>query len=140
MEFYILDTSVVLKWFNTEGEQHTKKALQVLDDLKDQKISIVVPDLIIIELVNVFIKGKQLELKEIQRLITIFFALPLITKEPTESVLALVSDISYKYNLTAYDSLYVATAMEEGCQLISDDAKGHGKITDGTVVMLKDYK
>ncbi len=51
-----------------------------------------------------------------------------------------MNGISYTYNLTAYDSLYVATAQEENCQLISDDRKGHGKITDGTVLMLEDYK
>jgi len=137
---YVLDTSVALKWYNREDEEHVEQALSILNDLKNEKITIIIPNLLIIELANVFIKGKNLSIKEFQELISSFFTLPLINKEPTEGIISELPEISHKYDLTAYDSLYLATAKEENCQLISDDNKGHGKITDGTVLMLENYK
>jgi predicted nucleic acid-binding protein len=91
--------------------------------------------------VNVFIKGKHLPTETTQELISSYFNLPItLNKEPTSGVFLRLPDICQEYGLTAYDALYVATALEEDCQLISDNIKGHGKITDGTIVMLENYK
>ena len=140
MKTYVLDTSVVLKWYNQKNEDCVNEALAVLMDLKNEAISIIVPNLLIIELINVFIKGKHLSIEEIQELTSSFFNLPVINKEPSIGVISKLSELSYKYNITAYDSLYLALAYEEECQLISADAKGHGKVHDDSVIMLKDYK
>lgn len=137
---YVLDTSVVLKWYNRENEEYVEQALYLLNDLRNEKITIIVPNLLIVELVNVFIKGKHLSTEDVQKLTSSFFTLPIINKEPTEGIISQLPEISYKYGLTAYDSLYLATAQEENCQLISADSDGHGKVTDGTVMMLEDYK
>ncbi|OGK51492.1 hypothetical protein A2966_01390 [Candidatus Roizmanbacteria bacterium RIFCSPLOWO2_01_FULL_41_22] len=139
MKVYVLDTSVVIKWYNRKAEKHVNQALSILNDLKENKINIVIPSLLIVELVNVFIKGKQLKASVIQDLTTSFFSLPLIMKEPTSELISQIPAISHQYKLTAYDSLYIAQALNENCQLISGDAQGHGKVTDGTVLMLKDY-
>lgn len=44
-----------------------------------------------------------------------------------------------KYQIAAYDALFVATAKDTDCKLISDDSKAHGKIIDGTAIMLENY-
>lgn len=137
---YVLDTSVVLKWYNREGEENVEQAISLLNDLRNEAVAIIIPNLLIVELVNVFIRGKNLQADDVAKLTSSFFSLPLISKEPTEGVISRLAEISYEYNLTAYDSLYVATAQEENCQLISADIKGHGKIKDGTVIMLEDYR
>ena|SRR5258708_28331481 len=140
MHTYVLDTSVILKWYNQKGEERVEQALTILDDLKNEKITIIIPNLLIIELINVFIKGKHLSVENIKELTTSFYTLPLINKEPTEGIVSQLPEISYKYDLSAYDSLFLATALEENCQLISSDSKGHGRVTDGTVIMLENYK
>lgn len=137
---YVLDTSVVLKWYNQKDEKYVDKALSLLNDLKNERVNVIVPNLLMIELVNVFIKGKHLSADNIRELTSSFFSLPVINKEPTEGIISRIPEICYKYGLTAYDSLYLATAYEENCQLISADNKGHGKVIDGTVIMLEDYK
>jgi predicted nucleic acid-binding protein len=68
------------------------------------------------------------------------FSLPFIIKEPTQAVIEQTAEIMEAYQITGYDALFVATAKDADCQLISDDIKGHGKVTDGSVLLLKDYK
>ena len=79
-------------------------------------------------------------LSAIKRDIHDFFSLPLIIKETSQAILDQTADIMENYNIAAYDALFVATAKDADCKLISDDTKSHGKITDGTVIMLSDYK
>lgn len=140
MKLYVIDTSVVVKWYNQENEEYILKAQKILDDFGQGRISLLAPDLIGIELINVFIKGKKLKSVEIKILLNNFFQLPLIMKEPTEQLLFQANVTAQENNITSYDALFVALAKLEECQLISDDHIGHGKINDERVVMLKDYK
>lgn len=137
---YVVDTSVVVKWFNQKDELEVEKSRKIYNELISNKITIIAPDLLEIELLNVLIKSKVLSVTDIKVVIKNFLSLPLIVKQPTQTILELTADIAHRYQITAYDALFLATAHEENCQLISDDAKGHGKVTDGTVIMLKHYK
>lgn len=139
MDTYVLDTSVIIKWYFTKNEAHTKQAQNILRDIKNEKLHIVIPSILAVELLNVFIKGKKLQFPEIQLLLSSFYTLPLTTIEPEELLLVETAKISQTYNIAAYDALFVALAREENCQLISDDSKAHGKITDGSVLLLQDY-
>lgn len=136
---FVVDTSVVVKWFNQKDELEVEKSRKIYNQLITSKMNIVVPDLIVIELLNVLIKSKALSVTDIKVVIKNFLSLPLIVLQPTQSVLELTADIANQYQIAAYDALFVATAKIENCQLISADQKGHGKIHDGSVLMLKDF-
>lgn len=140
MPTYVLDTSVVVKWFHQKQEAHTQKALQILQDLNNRKTVIIVPNIVVVELLNAFVKGKKSKKEEISEALKTFFKLPLIMKEPTLQLMEETNKITQQYNMTSYDALFLALAQVEDCQLISDDTKTHGKITDGSVIMLKDYR
>lgn len=139
METFAVDTSVIVKWYNQKNESHTEQAYQILLDLKAEKIEIIICDIAVVELLNVLIKSKSLPTNETKIAIEHFFSLPIIIKEPSQAMLQHTADIMETYNISAYDALFVAIAKEQGYKLISDDAKAHGKITDGSVLMLKDY-
>jgi len=140
METYVVDTSVVLKWFNQENESNVKIAHEIYRDMLDNVILLIVPSLIIIEIINALKKGKHIPVEAIKKSVNDLFSLPLIIKEPSQAILEQTAEIMEAYNIAAYDALFVATAKDANCKLISDDTKAHGKITDGTVIMLKDYK
>jgi len=89
--------------------------------------------------VNVLNKEKGMPSAAIKQSIKNLFSLPLLLKEPTPAIVEQTIEIMEKYRITAYDALFVATAKDADCQLLSADRKGHGKITDSTVVMLEDY-
>ncbi len=139
MKTYIVDTSVILKWYNQKDEKHVKNAKQILHDFKNEQINLIIPDLALVELTNVFLKGKQLPIPEIHLLLANIFGLPLIIKEPSQTDLSKAVSIAELYKITVYDALFVAFAQSESCSLISDDEKAHGIITDGTVLMLSNY-
>ena len=139
MQTYVIDTSVVVKWYNTTREQHIEYASKILNALKNGKINIIVPNILVVELINACINGKLLPQDRIEMMVDNFFLLPLINKEITPSLVKTTTQIMQKFHLTSYDALFVALAKQEKCKLISDDSKGHGKITDGSVIMLKNY-
>jgi predicted nucleic acid-binding protein len=140
METYVVDTSVVVKWFNQQNESKVEIAHQIYNDMLDNLIVLIVPSLLPIELINVLKKGKNIPVAAIKKSVPDLFSLPLVIKEPSQTILEHTAKIMEAYNIAAYDALFVATAKDENCKLISDDTKAHGKITDGTVIMLKDYK
>ncbi|MBI2028313.1 MAG: type II toxin-antitoxin system VapC family toxin [Candidatus Levybacteria bacterium] len=140
METYVVDTSVVLKWFNQENESSVEIAHEIYKDMLGNVILLIVPSLIIIEIINTLKKGKHMPAEAIKKSISDLFSLPLVIKESSQAILDQTIEIMEAYNIAAYDALFVATAKDEYAKLISADAKAHGKITDGTVVMLENYK
>lgn len=140
METFAVDTSVIIKWYNQNNESHTEQAHEILLDLKAGKIGIIIPNIAAVELLNVFVKSKSLSINEAKIIMEHFFSLPIIMKEPSQPILEQTADIMGEYQIAAYDALFVATAKDADCKLISDDTKGHGQITDGSVIMLKQYQ
>lgn len=136
---YVLDTSVVLQWFHENGEIHPREARHILDDLRTGKIDVSIPDMLPLELLNVFIKGKGLSIEEADKSIRDLFEMPIKIIGISLPVLEKSSKLMKKYNLASYDAYFLALAQYEDCKLISDDQKAHGQITDGSVIMLKDY-
>ena len=136
---YIVDTSVVLQWFHRSGELHIKQARHLLDDLRAGKITISIPDLLPLELLNVFIKSKDLSLEEANRMLKDLFEMPINIIGVSLPVLIESSGLMKKYNMASYDAYFLALAQYEGCKLISDDQKAHGKISDGSVLMIEKY-
>lgn len=140
MEAFVVDTSVIVKWYNETNESRTEQAHQIILDLKAERINIIIPDIAALELLNVLVKSKSLSINKVKSIIKHLFSLPIVIKEVSQTILEQTAEIMDIYQIAAYDALFVATAKDESCKLISDDTKAHGKITDGTVIMLKDYK
>lgn len=139
MDTFILDTSVIVQWFQENDEPRNKKAKQILDDLVAGRINILISDQVALELLNALLVGKKSPLAETNSALEKFFELPLNTVDVNLSLLKITAELIQQYNMTSYDAYFLALAQYEGCKLISDDQKAHGQITDGTVLMLEDY-
>ena len=139
MNFFVADTSVVLKWFGRQDESLVKQAILILNDHLDDKIQLIVPDLLLVELANALIFGKTITPPLVRRSIDAVVKSQ-ITIVPVDR--NLIHESIYwvdKYQFTAYDAIYLALARQNHCRLISADQKSHGKITDGSVIMLSQY-
>ena len=139
MVTFVLDTSVIVQWFQESSELHNKKAKQVLDDLAAGKVNILISDQLGLELLNALLVGKKSPLYETNYALDKLFELPLNIIDINLPLLKIAAGLMQQYNMTSYDAYFLALAQYEGCKLISDDQKAHGKITDGTVLMLEDY-
>ena len=135
----MVDTSVIIQWFHQSGELHIKEAQKLLDDFRDGRVKILIPDALALELLNVLIKGKSLSVKEAIITLNRLFDMPIEITEISLPVLEASSLLMEEYNLASYDAYFLALAQYEECKLISDDQKAHGQIKDGSVLMLEDY-
>lgn len=136
-ELYILDASVLIKWFT--HEEHRENALKLRADFLEDKIEIGTPTLTFYEIMNYATRkdpGRALLfLSQIQMLnMTNFFQ----TIENTSTAM----EIMIKFpKISFYDAIYHAIAINHNGTFITADEKYY-QITKRLkhIKLLKDYK
>ena len=116
MNEVVLDTSVVLKWF-AEEQRGSGAAHELRDDYEAGRLSVTVPALLFLELLNV--AGRRWSWDE-AALVELADSLDDLLFEVAEPELQLVASWVAR-GLTAYDAAYVALAEEHGLPLVTDD-------------------
>jgi len=112
----VLDASVVLKWFAAE-QRGSVEARKLRDDYRAGRLSVVVPSLLFLELLNVAGRRWRWEHEAVVELAEALGDLSFEVSEPElPSVASWVSR-----GLTAYDGAYVALAEERGLTLVTDE-------------------
>ena len=139
MPQYVCDTSVIVKWFNQESEANVRQAEALLEDWIAGTADLLTCDVAVLELANALAKGKGLASGEVKEAVEKLFDLPLETRPTSRELARKTVELAGEYGLTAYDACFVALAKLQGCRLISDNPRHHGKVRDGTVLMLQDY-
>jgi predicted nucleic acid-binding protein len=112
----VLDASVVLKWFAAE-QRGSSEARALRNDYETGRVSVVVPALLFLELLNV--AGRRWRWDE-EALLQLAEALGDLSFEVAEPELQLVASWVGR-GLTAYDAAYVALAEERDLALVTDD-------------------
>jgi predicted nucleic acid-binding protein len=119
MTRYVVDASVVAKWFIPEV--HSDAALRILEDAAD----LLAPDLLVAELGNVLWKKVRLgELRALEgrEILAAFEAAPLRI-HPSSPLLELAFEIAITTRRSVYDCLYVALAASNDCRMITADRR-----------------
>jgi predicted nucleic acid-binding protein len=112
----VLDASVVLKWFAAE-QRGSFEARQLRDDYEGGRLSVVVPSLLFLELLNVVGRRWGWEVEAVAELAEALGDLSFEVSEP--ELASVASWISL--GLTAYDAAYVALAEGRNLALVTDD-------------------
>jgi predicted nucleic acid-binding protein len=113
----VLDASVVMKWFRSEGERHLDRARSLRAAFEAGELFVFAPPLLRLEIVNV--AGRRWQWSE-DALVELAVALEDLGLEFTEPRLARVASWTAR-GLTAYDATYVALAETTAARLITDD-------------------
>jgi predicted nucleic acid-binding protein len=113
----VLDASVVLKWFRTEGERHLDPARSLRAMFEAGQLAVLAPPLLRLEIVNV--AGRRWQWDE-SELVDLAVALDELGFEFEEPDLPRVATWTAR-GLTAYDAAYVALAEARATPLITDD-------------------
>ena len=119
MNDVVLDASVVLKWFHSEGERHLDAARSLRAEFEAGELLVFAPPLLRLELVNV--AGRRWGWAE-SALVELALALGDLGFEFVEPELERVA-IWTTRGLTAYDAAYVAVAEEHALRLVTDDER-----------------
>jgi predicted nucleic acid-binding protein len=113
----VLDASVLVKWFHSEGEEHVEQARALRAQFEAGDLRIVAPTLLWLEIVNVAARRWGWSEAKLERLARSLSTLGFDLIEPD---LAAVARWAAR-GLTAYDAAYVAVAEQAGAMLITDD-------------------
>ncbi|OGD66089.1 hypothetical protein A3F08_02030 [Candidatus Berkelbacteria bacterium RIFCSPHIGHO2_12_FULL_36_9] len=139
---YIVDASVVVKWFSDIKEQDRQQALWIRDRSLEDKIHLIAPDLIVYELANALRYNPSFEANETKKAIKAFLDFGIIIEfgEMLDKVVRDAIKIAYQFNITVYDSLYVALAKKYQCKLITANPKCHSRVKTKNIILLKYFK
>ncbi len=115
----VLDASVVLKWFRSDGESHIDAARGLRSQFEAGALKVLAPPLLWLELLNVAARRWGFTQPQLEQLAVTLGSLGFEMLEPELSGVARWAATG----LTAYDAAYVAVAEQAGAKLITDDAQ-----------------
>ena len=127
MSLFVVDASVVAKWF--VPERHSDDAARLLDDQHE----LASPDLMWAEIGNVLWKKSrrgQVSGQEAARIIRALDDFP-VTVFPSRLVLEGALEIALGTGRSVYDSVYLALAIALDCRLVTADERFTNALADG---------
>ena len=128
MSRYVVDASVAIKWFLPQ--LYADAARRLLGS----NHSLLVPDLLFPEMGNILWKEVRFGLgtaEEARVTMIALSALPLQVYA-SKQLMPLAMDIALQTQRTVYDSLYLAIAVTEACQMVTADKKFYNALTTST--------
>lgn len=133
----IVDTSVVTKWYAQKDENDLEQAFHLLESCNQNKLALICPKIILLELANVLYVGKKLTKELCLASISSFKKLceELVDIENTD----LMIEIMYSYKLPSYDAIFIALAIKKQIPLVTADYKHHLKSITPRIIWLSEW-
>jgi len=122
-DVFVLDCSIAAKWVFPEPDRAS--AVQLLDRYEAGEISLIAPDLLMMEFASLLAKRTRRKLISVSqsrdafRLMTIWA--PRLVDTRARLVDAL--DLSLQHQLSLWDCIYLALAIEYGCPFLTADRR-----------------
>jgi predicted nucleic acid-binding protein len=136
---YVLDSSVVVKWFSPHDEEHRSKALSLLNLYKDEKIDLYIPELAICEVSNALRYNKNFSEGEVIGILKFLMNLELSIVNLTQDIVSKSLEISYEDNITVYDAIFIGLSNVLKIPLITANPK-HFKVKTGrNIILLQEF-
>jgi len=125
---YVLDASVVVKWFSGRGEADLDKALKLREEILEGSCSVYVPDLLFYELSNVLRYHPGSAPEDVGEAVASLFDMGFQPRRPAEESLFRAVELGFEHNVTVYDAAYLALAEIEDCTLVTADLKFYERV------------
>lgn len=128
---YVLDASVIVKWFLQQQEADRDRALALRDLHIAGRSKIHIPRLALLEVLNAIRSNPKADEEASEMVLETLQDLHLEIRPGDVQVLRKTNAIAWAYKITIYDAVYVALAEQVGYPLITDDQvmvkklKGH---------------
>lgn len=119
MSDFLIDTSVVIKWFTPEID--SEKARVLLDLISKQENQLILPNFAQLELVNVLKIGKGFGPSQIEQAINTFFDLNPHFVEIDRQYALNISDLMDEKRITSYDAAFIVLSREWNLPVFTAD-------------------
>lgn len=116
---YVVDASVLVKWFMEEEDRDRALALRQLHT--SRKSAIIVSELTFLEILNAIRYSPKSKEEDGAEAVHVLQNLRLQVKPTDFDLLRKANAIAWAYEITIYDALYVALAEQVGHPLITAD-------------------
>jgi len=140
IQTYVIDASVVIKWFSDLNENDLDKANLIRNDYLNKKIYLIAPDILIAEISNALSYNPNFDYDKTSKAIESLYLLDIKFIRISRKLIEESVILRYEKNITIYDALYLSLSKLLKIQLITADNKLIDKVKDiGNVVFLSDY-
>mgnify|MGYP000024876042 CR=1 FL=1 len=126
---YVLDASLVVKWFCPEDEASTEKAAGILDELKNEPKRFTCPELLFSECLHVFWRKFKGDARLIAWAMERIFRLGIKPLRFDATVAAIAAN-EIKKGLSGYDATYYAFARAIDGLWLTFDSKAAGLVSE----------
>jgi len=135
---YLLDSSVLIKWFRA-AEPLRDKALDLRQRYLDGRLSLVILDLSLYEIANALRHKPDLTPDEVALAVESLCDLGMRVAPVNRGLLLRAVRLAHAGGMTVYDAAFVSAALEEGIPLVTADDRLYNQARPlGHVVALAD--
>lgn len=117
----VVDTSVLIKWFKTRGEELWEEAKRLLEEIEGQRVQVHVPALLLYEVGNILLFKTRLGVAALDEAIERLEGLPFVVAPPAAPLLKRAARLGREFSLTFYDASFLALAVELRCPCVTAD-------------------
>lgn len=121
MDKYIIDASVVLKWFPFGEEKDVSVSRMWLKKLIDSQSKIYAPTFLLIEVANILYKKKHLAGQSVTEVVEKIKSLPIVFLDISKTEMSKIIGVMTKFEISAYDAIYVYLAVKMNCKVLTVD-------------------
>jgi predicted nucleic acid-binding protein len=132
---YVVDASVLVKWFLHQQEANRERALALRELHISGRSTIFIPQLALLEVLNAVRFSPTVKEEDGEMALEVLQDLHLETKPPESDVLRKANAIAWAYKITIYDAIYVALAEQVGYPLITADEVMVKKLKGHSIVL-----
>ena len=118
---YVVDTSVVLKWFVQSDEKDWQPARELREAYVQKRCSVSCPEFLALELANALKTGRNFTAAEINIIAESFRALDIVLESLQWSTLERAIDLAATFGTAVYDSYFLASAIDSNGVLVTAD-------------------
>ena len=138
---YILDTSVIIKWYSHENEDDLDQAMLFYQQVRKNKVIIISLDLMVFELLNFFICRLKLPKDKLSKILSEIYDIIFIINS-NKALHEEAYEIANILKDTIYDSSFVALSVKLQYPLFTADSKlcKAAKANGYDVFHISDYK
>lgn len=135
----VVDTSVMVKWINSQNEESLSQAYKILKDTEAGKIELLAPELAKYEIGNALVyKGMPLPASKISLSTT--YSLPITFIPLNQEMANETMEIATENKITYYDASFIDLAKEKKAILITANPKHQQPVKGVRVINIKDYR